>query len=62
MPTPRDAPYKLRQREYEKRVRYRGRYTPSDIDVQLDPTLKRHVPLNRATRRELERYARLSRG
>lgn len=57
MPTPKDAPYKLRQREYEARVYYRGRWlVGEDVQVVWDPEAKQYVTLNRATRRRLGMY------
>lgn len=53
MATPIDAPYKLRQREYEKRIANLGTYTPSEVHVEYDRTLKRFVIFNRALRRKL---------
>lgn len=53
MATPIDAPYKLRQREYEKRIANLGRYIPSNVYVEYDRTLKVFVTYNRALRRKL---------
>lgn len=59
MATPENALYKLRQREYEARVEYRGHYHPipeKELAVVWDKDTKRHVTLNRVTRRRLGLY------